>query len=171
MKYRNNNSYYIPDLSSRGINPICEYRLIDEENANLKIILQYVSDSIRELLKQYPDAFEPEEIFSLVDRNYKKISNLGFHPEDCYSYFGRCNGSIHGIRIYPVDSLEDPYLFSMNMVTNIGKNYQRKVDLVYDVEEDSFLTSRVVEKEQRNDIIVQSQFSPKVLRKKRYIQY
>ena len=168
MRYRNNKNYYIPDLVNKETGRVNEYLFSNENTATLRLILEHTCGSLGQLLQQYPNALEPEAIFYLMDRNYKKIAEYHLNPEYCYQYFSNCHRSFQGVRIYPVDSLEDPYLFLMRMTTNIGSFYQRRVDFIYDADEESIIPNSVVEVERKNGIVIQSQVSSKVLRKKKY---
>jgi hypothetical protein len=171
MKFRSNGNYYIPNLESK-FGGVREYRFKDDEEI-LKLILQDTCDCVSDLLSQYPDAFLPEVMFEFLDKAYKQARLLGVNPECCYSYFAKCClGNFHGVRIQPLDYDSYDHLFSLDVTTNTGNIYQRRVGILYDIEDDSFIPNRIVEVQNNQGIVIQKNFSPKVLRRsKRYVNY
>lgn len=171
MRFKNNMICYIPNLINNDIGRVDDYRFLDSE-VGLDLLLWHTGESIAELLRQYPTALLLEEIHKLEDKEYQSLrNNMG--DKDCYyHYYGKDNGCSQGICIYSLDHVEDSGIFSMNVTTNIGKDYQRRVQLFYDGIEEYFVPQSVIEVEKSKGIIVERSFSPKVLRKvKKYIQY
>ncbi len=168
MKYRNKGNYYIRNLVSENTGRIDQY-YFENKSCNLDHILEEMCYDIGSLLQQYPGATDIEEINRLRDIAYYQAKNLCVNPEYCYHYFGREQFKFQGITVC---NLEESGLFLMKMTTNLGNDYQRRVDFIYDMEESLLYPNRVVEVERREGIAIQNSFSPKGLRKKKnYIHY
>lgn len=171
MRFKNNIIYDIPNLINNNIGRVDDYRFLDGE-VGLDLILNHTSESIAELLRQYPMALTLEEIHKLVDKEYNSLRMYWRDKNCCYHYCGKASNLLQGISIYSLDNIEESGLFTMNVTTNIGKDYQRRIQLFYDGLEEYFIPQSVIEVEKNKGIVVQNSYSPKVLRRvKKYIKY
>lgn len=166
MRYHNSGNYFIADMVE-----LDQVETGKDNTVFIPYILQYTSNSILELMRQYPMAMQEEEIFRLMAIREKFSKNMGAPLGYCYSYFGNKNGLYQGISI--VKSNLD-YLTIQITTNNYIKfpSYQRRVSLNYDLEEEGFMVDRIVELERVEGKIVQNSFSPRVLKKtKKFIHY
>lgn len=168
MKYRNKGNYCIRDLANENTGRIDQY-YFEDGSSNLNHILEQTSRDIGCLLQQYPEAILEEEITRLVDIAYHQAKNLRVNPEYCYHYFSREQFTFQGVTVH---NLGESSMFLMKITTNLGTDYQRRVGFIYDMASEMIYPNSVIEVERKDGIAIQTNFNPKVLRKKNnYIQY
>lgn len=175
MKFKTE-SHYIPDLINEIGSRYDEYRVGNKEmSGTLSFALSNISVDMTELFYQYANCLDEEEIDKLIDYQYKKAKTLNVDPECCYHYYNYGGKVSKGV-IISNSICEDifPIKFVISEFTEDGIIYfQRKIELVYDKENDYFIPTNFVEAF-RNDsnIIIQTKCNPKVLkREKKYVRY
>lgn len=172
MKFRYDGNFFIPNLVNRKTGLIDEYRVVDV-NTRLNLILEHTNFCLENLLDQYPEFLMEEEIVKSMNKLYDFAGKAGVNPLECYYYLSRHKGNVVGARVNWFDDFGKMSLFPIEIVTNDGINYQRRVSLLYNTYEEYYCCSSIVEVEKnKNGVVVQSSYSPKVLKKaKEFIKY
>lgn len=172
MKLRNRGNYYVPNLVNQLTGKIDEYYM-KEDDVFLYFILEQISSNIEELFTQYPMCSDEEEIERLLVCQARFARSLGISSDCCYHYFGKKDKVFQGITVG--SSVQDEVIPIKITTTDImkgGPTYQRRVEVMYDKEEEYFIPKSVVEVEKSNGVVIQSDFSPKTLGKvRKYVRY
>lgn len=169
MRFHCEDNYYFPDLVGVKSGRIDQYCFCENE-LMLRVILDHVSNGMRDLLKQYPMAFDYDFINKLIIHTYSGACKLRVNPESCYHYSAKDHGVSKGVIILP--TVDDVDLFMGKMIINEGKRRQTRVEFVYDLDSDCFIPSKVFDVEISGDMAIQQSYSPKVLSKvRKYLNY
>lgn len=172
MRFRYDGNFFVPNLVNQKTGLVDEYRIVDV-NTRLNLILEHTNFCLENLLGQYPELLADEEVIKTMNRLYDFAKKAGINPLECYYYLARCKGTAVGARVNWLENLGKMNLFPIDVVTNSGSNYQRRVSLTYNTEEECYCCSSIVEVEKNNSgIVIQSTYSPKVLKKaKEFVKY
>ena len=169
MRFHCEDNYYFPDLVGVKSGCIDKYYFGGNE-LMLRVILDHVSDGMKELLRQYPMAFDYDFINKLMIHAYDGACKLKVNPDNCYHYSAKDHGVSKGVIILP--TVDDVDLFMGKMIINEGKRRQTKVEFICDLDNDCFIPSKVFDVEISGGMAIQQSYSPKVLSKvKKYLNY
>lgn len=170
VKFRNKGNYFIPNMENKNIGGVDQYS-INDNLVMLNYILDCTSKSIFELMQQHPLVMDEDEIRRLMAVQEDTVRSLGCNPLFCYQYFGNEGSIYQGVS---VENSDNDNIFIRHTLNNCiqSPSYQRRIELEYDLDTECYVVHSLVELERRNGIIIEKEFSPRVLRKvRKYIQY
>lgn len=170
VKFRNRGNYFIPNMENKSVNGVDQYYIYNNM-VMLMYILDCTSKSIFELMQQYSMVMNEDEIRRLVAIQDRTAKSLGCNPSYCYQYFGNEGSIYQGISI---ENNRENSVFIRHTLNNgiQSPSYQRRVELEYDLETECYEVCSLVELERKNGMVIEKEFSPRVLRKvRKYIQY